>query len=62
VTNEVTFTVEASLQSPTQLIGTATTTVLYDDWGISIPRVPQVANVTEDVTLSLNFVANQVEQ
>ncbi|MBZ0292455.1 MAG: YceI family protein [Anaerolineae bacterium] len=60
-TKEVTFSTQASL-SDTQITGTATTNVIYGDWGISIPNVPQVANVTEDVTLTLDFVALQVEE
>ena len=61
VTNEVTFTATITLESEDQISGTATTTIIYDDWGISIPSVPSVANVTEDATLTINFVANRVE-
>lgn len=61
-TQPVTFTAQAVLASPTSLTGTATTTVTYANWGLSIPNAPGVANVTPDVTLSINFTANQVQQ
>ncbi len=61
-TNPVTFTTEVSVAAADQISGTATASVLYADWGINIPSVPSVANVTEDVTLTINFVADQVAQ
>jgi polyisoprenoid-binding protein YceI len=60
-TNEVTFSAEVTPQSEEQLTGSATAIVRYADWGITIPSVPSVANVTEDVTLTINFVAQQVD-
>ena len=59
-TREVTFTTTVNVNSEAQVTGTATTTVLYSDWGITIPSVSQVANVTDTVTLTINFTANQV--
>ncbi|MBC7809883.1 MAG: YceI family protein [Burkholderiales bacterium] len=59
-TNEVTFSAEVTPHSEDQLSGTAQTVVRFADWGINIPNVPQVANVTEDVTLTLDFTAQQV--
>lgn len=61
-TNPVTFTSEVTVAADDQISGTATTAVQYADWGITIPSVPSVANVTEDVTLTINFVADQVAQ
>ena len=61
-TNEVTFTVTATVESEDRLVGSATTSVLYADWGISIPDAPGVANVSDDVTLTLAFVAEQVDE
>ncbi len=61
VTNEVTFTTTVTLDSEDQISGSASTTIIYDDWGISIPSVPGVANVTEDATLTIRFVANRVD-
>jgi polyisoprenoid-binding protein YceI len=58
VTREVTFAAEVTIASPEQISGTATANVLYSDWGISIPSVPQVANVTPEVTLTISFNAN----
>lgn len=58
VTNPVTFVVEATAVSATQLAGTATATVNRGDYGLQIPSVPNVANVEEEVELIIEFVAN----
>jgi len=60
-TREVTFSAEATLASDSQLNGTATTTINYTEWGIAIPSAPGVANVTPEVTLSIDFAAVQTE-
>ena len=57
VTNSVTFNAKVSLESETQISGSATVNVLYRDFGLTIPSAPGVANVTDDVDLSLQFVA-----
>jgi polyisoprenoid-binding protein YceI len=57
VTREVTFDVTVTPMSDSRLEGTATTTVLYPDFGLTIPRVPSVASVEDEVRLELDFVA-----
>lgn len=57
VTRSVTFQAEVTLDSETQLSGLATVNVLHGDFGLTIPDVPSVANVTDDVDLALQFVA-----
>ncbi len=57
VTNSVTFNAKVTLESETQISGSATVNVLYRDFGLTIPSAPGVANVTDDVDLSLQFVA-----
>ena len=57
VTRTVTFTVEVTLDSETQISGSAAVNVLRSDFSLTIPDVPSVANVTDDVDLSLQFVA-----
>ena len=57
VTREVTFSAEVTLDSETQISGSAVVNLLHADFGLVIPDVPSVANVTDDVTLSLDFVA-----
>ena len=37
--------------------GSASTTITYADWGVSIPSVPFVASVDNQVALSLDFQA-----
>ena len=57
VTRSVTFSAEVTLDSETQLSGSATVNLLHGDFGLVIPDVPSVANVTDDVDLTLEFVA-----
>lgn len=56
-TNEVEFEVTASLVDGSTVEGTATAEVLRSDFGIGIPNVASVADVTDEVTLQLEFVA-----
>ncbi len=58
VTTEVTFDVTATAVSATQISGTASATILRADYGLRIPKVPNVANVEEEVELIIDFVAN----
>ena len=57
VTREVTFDVTLTPVSETRLEGTATSTIRYADFGLSIPRVPSVASVADEVRLEIDFVA-----
>lgn len=57
VTQQVTFDTTVTPVDATHLKGSATTTVLYEDFGISIPKVPSVASVDDQVMLKINFVA-----
>ncbi len=56
-TSPVTFNVTVTPVSETRLEGTATATVLRSDFGLTIPNAPGVANVSDDVTLTISFVA-----
>jgi polyisoprenoid-binding protein YceI len=57
VTQPVVFEVTATGESATRLTGTATATVKRSDFNLTIPSVPNVANVGEEVTLEIKFVA-----
>mgnify|MGYP001367672849 FL=1 len=57
VSREVTFDVTVKPESQSRLTGKATATIKYADWGISIPQVPFVANVSDEVRLELDFLA-----
>jgi polyisoprenoid-binding protein YceI len=61
ITTSVTFDVIATPTSDTELVGTAITTVLRDDYGLTIPEVPAVANVEDEVDLIIDFVARVAE-
>lgn len=58
ITNEVTFDVEATLVSETELAGTASTVVTREAYNLNIPSVPNVANVEEEVELYIDFMAS----
>lgn len=57
VTRSVTFDVTARAASAARVEGTASATIRHADYGLSIPRVPQVASVAEELRLELDFVA-----
>ncbi len=57
VSREVTFDVTVTPVSESRLEGSASTTIRYADFGITIPQVRQVASVDEDVRLEIDFVA-----
>lgn len=56
-TQSVTFAAQATLDSAEQITGSAATTVLYADFGLTIPDVPSVSWVADEVELRLDFVA-----
>jgi len=59
VTKPVTFEVKAKLVTDTQehLEGSASAVVKRADFGLDIPKVPSVADVTDEVKLDINFKA-----
>jgi polyisoprenoid-binding protein YceI len=57
VTRPVTFDATIIPQSTERLAGSASSTIRYADWGISIPQVPMVAGVADTARLELDFTA-----
>lgn len=57
VTREVAFDVEATLADEVTIEGSATARVTRDEFGIGIPNVPFVADVSDEVEITLDFVA-----
>jgi polyisoprenoid-binding protein YceI len=57
VTKPVTFVTTITVDAETQISGLATAQVLRSDFNLTIPSVPSVANVTDEVKLELEFVA-----
>ncbi len=57
VTREVTFDAAVTPVSETELEGTATTVILYADFGLTIPEARSVASVDDEVRLEIDFVA-----
>lgn len=61
ITNPVTFDMTVTANSETELSGSGVTTVLRSDYGLNIPSVPSVADVSEEVRLEIDFIAAAVE-
>jgi polyisoprenoid-binding protein YceI len=60
VTIPVTFDMTVTPVSTSQLTGSGSATIRYADFGISIPSVPMVAGVGEEVRLEIDFTAQAV--
>jgi polyisoprenoid-binding protein YceI len=61
VTKPVVFTASVSAPSEDRVVGSATTVIKRSDYNLQIPSVPFVANVGEDVTIEIDFVAAPAE-
>jgi polyisoprenoid-binding protein YceI len=57
VTLPVVFDVTATVDSMGQVSGAAVAVIERSDYGLVIPSVPLVANVSEAVQLEIDFVA-----
>jgi len=57
VTLPVTFDMQITAVAENRLEGSASTTIRYSDFGISIPEVPSVTDVSEEVSLQFDFAA-----
>lgn len=61
ISRSVTFATSVTIDSLEKISGSANTTVLYSDYGISVNPPPGVSGVGDVVTLEIDFVADQVE-
>jgi polyisoprenoid-binding protein YceI len=57
ITREVIFDASITVESETQLSGFATTIIAREDYELTIPSVPSVADVDEEVLLEIEFLA-----
>jgi len=57
VTQSVTFDVTVTVVSETEITGYGSAVVLRSDYELTIPNVPSVANVTDEVLLEIEFTA-----
>lgn len=62
ITNPVTFNVTVTVESEDRISGTASTSVLYPDFGINIEAPPNVGGIEDNVILEIDFVALAVEE
>lgn len=60
-TNVVTFNVSVTIDSDDRVSGFASTTILYEDYGINIEAPPNVSGIEDTVILEIDFVALKVE-
>ena len=58
VTQSVPFEATITVDSENQISGLAKAEVLYQDFDMTIPNAPGVANVSDEVQLEIEFVAN----
>jgi hypothetical protein len=61
ITQEITFQVTVTPVSETRLQRVARASVLRSDYDLNIPSVPNVANVSDEVRLEIEFVALAVD-
>lgn len=61
-TTETVFDATVTLESATRISGLASVTVLWADYGIHIEPPPLISDVSDEVTLEIDFVAEQVEE
>ncbi len=61
LTRPVTFTATITPNGRSQLTGAATAHILRSDFDLQIPNAPGVANVSQEVKLTINFVARLKE-
>jgi polyisoprenoid-binding protein YceI len=59
VTREVTFSGTATFTSDNEITGSAETFLHYPDFGISVPDLPFLADVAQDTSLKIEFVAQR---
>jgi polyisoprenoid-binding protein YceI len=57
VINEVTFDVTVTPASETRIAGAARAVITRESYGLTIPSVPGVANIEEEIEIELEFVA-----
>ncbi len=62
VTRDVTFDVQVTVVAADRLNGTASATIAYSDFGITIRTPPSVSDVGDTVTLELDFTALRVAE
>ncbi|MFW5748167.1 MAG: YceI family protein [Chloroflexota bacterium] len=58
VTRSLTFDTTVTVVSEDRIEGNASTTMLYRDFGLTIPDVPGVSDIADEVGLEIDFVAN----
>ena len=62
VTQTISFEATVTIVAEDRIEGSATTTVLYEDYNLTIPSVRSVSDVTDEVILEIDFVALLVEE
>ena len=61
-TNSVTFNASATIETEDRVMGSASTSLLYADFGINIEAPPSVSGIEDTVILEIDFVALKVDE
>lgn len=61
MTKSTTFAATLTYVSADEITGTASTTILYDEYGVEVPLTQSVSFVSDELTMELNFVATATE-
>lgn len=61
MTKSITFEATLTYISADEIAGTASTTILYDEYGVEVPLTQSVSFVSDELTMGLDFVATVTE-
>ena len=61
MTKSTTFAATLTYISADEIAGTASTTILYDEYGVEVPLTQSVSFVSDELTMELDFVATATE-
>jgi polyisoprenoid-binding protein YceI len=62
ITQSVTFDMTATMVTEERLDGVGTANITRDMYGLTIPDAPGVANVSNEITLEIEFTARMVDE
>ena len=61
MTKSTTFAATLTYISADEIAGSASTTILYDEYGVEVPLTQSVSFVSDELTMELDFVATATE-
>lgn len=61
MTKSTTFTATLTYISTDEIAGSASTTILYGEYGVEVPLTQSASFVSDELTMGLDFVATATE-